>query len=222
MWKKLLCTVLTLALLATPTLALKGQVVDPDELPYIPTEGSPSSWAISEVEKAINAGLVPQLTGNPGYQDKITREQFAELAATLMLVSLKDTYDTNAVSDFTDCTNPLVTYAAGCGIVTGVGNGRFNPTGTTNREQIATMVARAVTHLEQEQSVDLTPSAGSVAGYTDGAAVSAWAVEGVGLLAANGIMNGTSATTLSPKNTCTVEQSILLCWRVYSQLQSAN
>lgn len=219
MWKKLLCTVLTLALLATPALAIKGQVVNPDELPYIPTDGSPSSWAVSEVEKAAAAGLIPKLTGNPGYQDKITREQFAELAANLVLVSLNDTYDVNDVSDFTDCINPLVAYAADCGIVDGVGGGRFNPTGTTNREQIATMVSRAVAHLEQEQAVDLTPNAGSLTGYTDSTAVSDWAVEGVGLLAANGIMNGTSATTLSPKNTCTVEQSILLCWRVYEQLQ---
>ena len=180
--------------------------------------GTPSSWAAAEIQKATDAGLIPQLTGTPGYQDQITREQFAELVATLVLVGLNDICDANLPSDFTDCDNPLVAYAAQCGIVTGVGNGRFNPTGTTNREQIATMVARAVAYLEQRKSVDLTPNEGSVSAYTDGASVSTWAAEGVGLLVANGIMNGTSATTLSPRNTCTVEQSILLCWRVFEQL----
>ena len=37
MLKKLLCTLTALVMLVTPVLAIKGEVVNPDELPYIPT-----------------------------------------------------------------------------------------------------------------------------------------------------------------------------------------
>ena len=90
MLKKLLCTLTALVMLVTPVLAIKGEVVNPDELPYIPTEGSPSSWAASEIKKAADAGLIPQFTGDPSYQDEITREQFAQLAVRLVEVIQKE------------------------------------------------------------------------------------------------------------------------------------
>ena len=215
MMKKLLCLLLVFSLLTVPALAIKGQVADPEELPYIPTEGGPSAWAVSEIEAAAAAGLIPQLTGSPAYQDSITREQFAELAATLVLVCTGEDSTPDSPAGFTDCTNPLVGFAAECGIVNGVGDGKFNPAATTNREQIAAMVARSITYLETECSADVTTEAGSIEKFSDKAAVSAWAAESMGILAANGIFKGTSDTTLSPKNPCTVEQSILLCYRVY-------
>lgn len=214
MLKKLVCLLLVVALLTVPALAIKGQVADPEELPYIPTAGGPSAWAVSEIEAAAAAGLIPDLTGDPGYQDSITREQFAELAAQLVQVCA-DANPAAAVSTFTDCQNESVRFAADCGIVNGVGDGKFNPTAKTNREQIAAMVARAVGYLEKDLGVDVTPKAGSIEGFADKASVSSWAAESMGLLAANGIFKGTSDTTLSPKNQCTVEQSILLCYRVY-------
>lgn len=214
MLKKLVCLLLVFSLLTVPALAIKGQVANPEDLPYIPSAGGPSAWAVSEIEAASAAGLIPALTGKPGYQDAITREQFAELAAQLVTVCA-GTDLKGAVSTFSDCANESVRFAADCGIVNGVGDGKFNPTAKTNREQIAAMVARAVSYLEEDRAVDVTPKAGSVAGFTDRSTVSAWAVDSMGLLAANGIFKGTSDTTLSPKKQCTVEQSILLCYRVY-------
>lgn len=86
--KKLICMFLSLSLLCAPALALKGEVANPDDLPYIPSDGGPSSWAVSEVEAAMNAGLLPSLTGNPGFTDAITREQFAELVVQSVEVML--------------------------------------------------------------------------------------------------------------------------------------
>lgn len=73
---------------------------------------------------------------------------------------------------------------------------------------------------EKVTGKEIVPAADST--FTDQAQVSTWALEGMGTLAANGIMAGTSATTLSPKNACTVEQSILLVYRVYEKYQSAT
>ena len=78
------------------------------------------------------------------------------------------------------------------------------------------MLFRAVGVVKTATGVDLAPKAGSVDGYTDQASVSPWAVEGVGALAANGIMKG-NGSALSPQEPCSVEQAILLAWRLYAQ-----
>ena len=64
--------------------------------------------------------------------------------------------------------------------------------------------------------VDLAPKAGSIEDYNDRASVSLWAADGVGALAANGIMKG-NGSALSPQEPCSVEQAILLAWRLYAQ-----
>ena len=219
--KKLFCILLALYLFCVPASALKGQVVDPNELPYIPSEGGPSSWAVSEIEQAAAAGLIPQLTGTPGYQDTITREQFAELAVQAVTVMLDAELDAAADTTFTDCQNPAVLQAYQAGIVSGVGERAFDPNTATNREQIAAMIARAISYVGGQTGVNIAPAAANVDGFVDKGEVSDWAVDSVGLLAANGIMSGTSDTTLSPKDPCTVEQSVLLLYRVYEQFGAA-
>ena len=211
MLKKLLCTLTALVMLVTPVLAIKGEVVNPDELPYIPTEGSPSSWAASEIKKAADAGLIPQFTGGPSYQD--------QLAVRLVEVIQKEELPAAAEGTFSDSDSLAVRKASQAGIVTGTGGDKFAPTLTTNREQIATMLFRAVGVVKTATGVDLAPKAGSVDGYTDQASVSPWAAEGVGVLAANGIMKG-NGSALSPQEPCSVEQAILLAWRLYEQFTS--
>lgn len=173
---------------------------------------SPSAWAKNEIDAAISAGLVPTLTGNPGYQDAITREQFAELALCATLQMTTGETKIKLVS-FSDTENPSVRKAAGLGIVTGVGNDLFSPTQATNREQIATMLYRA-------WGIVGTPAVSQgLDSYTDGASVSSWAADAVGAMAASGIMKGSSDTTLSPAAPCTVEQAILLVYRLYQQVR---
>ena len=174
-----------------------------------------SSWAASELTAAHEAGLVPTLTGNPGYQDTITREQFAELVVQTVTV-ICTAPESAPAGTFTDTENTAILRAFEAGIVNGVGDGKFAPKQATNREQIAVMIARAIDYIELQTGVDLAPAASDISRFSDKDDVSSWAVDGVGLLASNGIMTGTSATTLSPKASCTVEQSILLLYRMYS------
>ena len=181
------------------------------------SENLPSDWAQNEIDLAVQAGLIPDLTGSPRYQDPISREQFAELV-TNMLEKILNTQISAAPSDtFTDTTNIAVLKAYEYGVVNGVGDNLFAPTDTTNREQIAAMVFRAAEAIKENTGKDLMPASGSIAKFTDQSEISDWAVQSVGELSENGIMNGTSDSTASPKETCTVEQSILLIYRVYSR-----
>ena len=176
----------------------------------------PSGWAKAEVEAATAAGLVTDHTAS-GFKENITRFQFAELIVNLAEKVTGKEIAPAAANTFTDCDETAALKAYAAGIVTGVGDNKFAPDTTTNREQIATMIARAIAYIEKETGKTFTPAAASIEKFSDKGTVSSWAVEGVGLLAANGIMNGTSNTTCSPKNPCTIEQSILLVYRFFKQ-----
>lgn len=175
--------------------------------------GAPSDWAKAEVEEAVQAGLVPQLTGDPAYRDSLTREQFAQLVVQTVEVVLDKELPAASADTFTDCTNPAVLKANKAGIIGGIGGGKFAPAQTTNREQIATMMARAIDYLEENSDLSLAPKAGSLEGFTDAAQVSSWAAESMGRLTANGLMKG-SGSALAPQDPCTVEQGILLLVRL--------
>ena len=181
-----------------------------------PADADLSDWAKAEVEAASAAGLVTDHTAS-GFKEDITRFQFSELIVNLAEKVTGKEIAPAAADTFTDCNEPAVLKAYAAGIVNGVGDNRFTPDTTTNREQIATMIARAIAYIEKETGKSFTPAAASIEKFSDKGEVSAWAVEGVGLLAANGIMNGTSDITCSPMNPCTVEQSILLVYRFFNR-----
>lgn len=111
--------------------------------------GTPSDWANAEVKQAVQAGLVPELTGDPAYQDALTREQFAQLVVQTLEVLLDNQLAAAPAGTFTDCETPAVLKACEAGIIGGIGGGKFAPAQTTNREQIATMMARAIDYLEE-------------------------------------------------------------------------
>lgn len=214
--KKLIAVLLCMCMFSTQAYAITFTKLDKTEVftKEIIENHTMSSWAKGTVEKAQDAGIVPVLTDMPGYKDAITREQFAELAVAMVEQVCGDVALTGEKT-FTDCSNESVLLAAEMGIVSGMGEGKFAPKTTTNREQIATMVNNAINYINEQKDIDLTPAASDISKFADKDKVSGWAKESVGTLAANGIMSGTSATTLSPKDSCTVEQSIMLLYRVY-------
>lgn len=221
--KRLISLMLSLALVGTlfctNAFAIKNVTTfEPEDVlskEYI-EKNTTSDWAADEIDAALAAGLIPTLAGNPSYQDAITREQFAELVVQAVTV-ICGAPEPAPADTFTDTKNPAILKANHAGIVDGVGDSKFAPNQTTNREQIATMIARAIAYIKAESGIDLAPAAGDLSKYTDKVQVSGWAVDGVGLLASNGIMKGTSDTALSPKASCTVEQSILLLYRIYQK-----
>ena len=197
------------ALMATNALAFT--VVEGGDITEI---NAPHEWAKAEIELAREAGLLTEHTDNY-FKEDITRFQFAELAVNLAEKATGKEITAAPADTFTDCTETAVLKAYAAGIVNGVGNGAFAPDQTTNREQIAAMLYRAVQYIEQNGGKSLDVKSADISKYTDNAQVSSWAKDAVGALAANGVMKGTSDTTLSPQASCTVEQSVLLVYRLY-------
>lgn len=211
--KRLFALLLCGALLVSSAAAFTFETIDPDKAfsQELKEAEAVSTWARSEIDAAKAAGLV--VPSCEGYMTHIiTRQQFAELAVNLVEVTTGKKLASADAATFSDCDNEAVLKASAAGIVNGVGNGQFDPYGGLTREQLATMLYRTWAVLGNE-----APAAG-LEGYTDAERVSPWAADAVGALAACGIMKGTSETTLTPQGPCTIEQSILLVYRLYQQL----
>lgn len=181
-------------------------------------ENAPSFWAEKEVAAAKEAGLVPALVDDPAYQDSTTREQFAQLIVQMITVATGKAMEAAPADTFQDTDSEAVRKAYQAGIINGMGDGTFAPKQTMTREQMATMIHRAISYIEKETGVKLLTKPAVIQGYTDENQVSDWAAEGMKALVANGVINGTSDTTLAPQDPCTVEQGILLLYRLYEKI----
>ncbi len=167
-----------------------------------------SSWAEEEVAAALDAGMVPSRCKGY-YTYEITRSQMAALLVGFVERVLGEALSLPEEHPFTDTQDGYIEKAHAAGIVQGVGEGLFSPDKVVTREQLATMLCRAMALVEPGwgENVPLPT------GYTDLDQVSDWAREGLSALLARGMMQGVSETRISPKTFCTTEQAILLVWR---------
>lgn len=166
-----------------------------------------SDWAADEVAAATQAGYVTPRCST--YQTHtITRLQFAELAVNYLEKKTGQTVAPAPADTFTDTADETVLKACAAGIVQGVGEGRFDPNGLLTREQLAAMLWRAMTRAGMTAEVPADLNA-----YSDGDRVSDWARESLCALVGLEVMTGTGGNALSPKDSCTVEQAILLVYR---------
>lgn len=217
MKKKFIATIACLSLimgLSTSAMAWSIAPVDMDTV-EMKVDFEASDWAIDELALAYEADLIPSLTGNPEFTDTLTRIQFAELIVN-MVELLDDEIVAASTDTFTDCSSEAVLKAYEAGIVNGTSDTTFEPSVKTNREEIATMIARSIDYIATQTGTNLAPNTGDLSAFTDASEVSSWAYESVSILAANGIMNGTSTTTLSPSEETTVEMGIVLVYRLFS------
>ena len=166
-----------------------------------------SDWAKAEVTAAAEAGYVTESC--KAYQTyAINREQFASLAVNYLEKKTGQAIVPAPADAFTDTADEAVLKAYAAGIVQGMGDGVFGPGRPLSREQLATMLWRAMNKagMTAEIPADLT-------GYSDSPQVSKWAEESLSALIGLEVMVGTGGNSLSPKASCTVEQAILLVFR---------
>ncbi len=86
-----------------------------------------------------------------------------------------------------------VSWAAANGIVTGYDNGNFGPNDIITREQMATILYRYASHKAYG-----TGAQANLASYTDASAISGYAESAMKWANAEGLITGTTTTTLSP------------------------
>ena len=172
-----------------------------------------STWAQSDVNFALNDNLLDlDLLGND-YTKNISRLQFCSVVVRLAEEMTGKSITPAAANTFTDTSSPYVLKAYAAGITSGTSETTFSPDATLNRQQMATFLYRTLRYIEKNSDYSYTSYTSKLANYTDKGQLESWAVESMAFMNALDLIKGTSDTTLSPNNKCTIEQAIAVAER---------
>lgn len=207
-----------------------GSAVQPaaPEIPVTPVTpaapSSPSSWAQEEVGNAIQLGLVP-VELQSGYQNNISRADFAHLAVVLVgqftgsgADGLLAELDGQFILPFQDTSDPYVLAAYSLNIVNGRTRTTFDPNGTITRQEAAAMLARAA-------SVLGVPVNSSAKNFRDSERFAPWAVDAIAYVSSvrtpdtnKPVMGGVGSRTFDPFGAYTREQAYITVFRLFQAL----
>ena len=172
-----------------------------------------STWAQSDVNFALNDNLLDlDLLGND-YTKNISRLQFCSVVVRLAEEMTGKTITPAAANTFTDTSSPYVLKAYAAGITSGTSETTFSPDATLNRQQMATFLYRTLRYIEKNSDYSYTSYTSKLSNYTDKGQLASWAEESMAFMNALDLIKGTSDTTLSPNNKCTIEQAIAVAER---------
>ncbi|MFC5528980.1 Ig-like domain-containing protein [Cohnella yongneupensis] len=175
-------------------------------------------WAVKEVTQLASKFIVDGPKSKTFAPDKnITRAEFAEYLARGLGLS----GDKQAASRYQDvsATNASAAYIGAvskAGIVEGGNDGTFRPNASITREEMATMLVRAMSFA----GVSTVSTPTSLNSFKDKAKVSSWAKEGMQISVMAGLIKGISATELKPQNNATRAEATVMLKRFleYSDL----
>ena len=171
-----------------------------------------SDWALGEVGKAEELGLIPDVLVGADLSRDITRLEFAAVCVKVY-ENLSGTAAIPAVNNpFTDTKDVEVLKAYNAGITSGTSATTFSPDTLLNREQAATMLTRVFKKVSlagwtPATDGQFTLSYKKPAPFADDAKISEWAKDSVYFMAANGIVSGVGNNQFAPKNITTEEQA---------------
>ena len=106
-----------------------------------------------------------------------------------------------------------VAWAAANGIVSGSGDGRFDPDRAVTREQLAAILYRYAKSQGQDVS-----AAGDLSGFSDGGSVGSFAASAVAWANAQGLISGTAQKQLLPQASATRAQTAVILMRFQQML----
>jgi hypothetical protein len=160
------------------------------------TDLSRSAWYYASVQYAYQKKLLNGVSSDhfaPG--DLVTRA----MISTILYRLAGEPGTSGAVGLFKDVTPGMwyeagITWGSATGIVTGMGNGIFEPNTYVSREQLAAMLYRYATKYGGINTSKL----GDLNHFTDCKAISTWANQGLAWAVGSGIMNGDTNGKLNP------------------------
>ncbi|NQX45883.1 S-layer homology domain-containing protein [Paenibacillus tritici] len=176
------------------------------------TDVPATHWAVKEINYLLTKGVLDE-SGVFAPSSKITRQQFAAMIARTyglngegQTLPFKDIKPTNPYAD-----EIAAAYAAG--IINGKSSVAFDPEATITREEIATMLARAITTYNGKSAV--TQPAAVIASFTDGAKISGWAASSVALTKSTHLFEGFEDQSFRPAQTASKAEAAALIYRLY-------
>lgn len=176
----------------------------------VPEEAT--SWLAGTVEIALKHDLIPEALQSK-YGQTLTRGEFSTLVARLYEKITGE--EIKERTTFTDTESTDIEKVAGLGILSGVGNNKFNPNATITREQAAVVIQRLLDklnykfHMNREYAWELEEF--YIKDYPD--TVSSWAVEAMAKLTVDSIYG--FDLSFDSKSGMTLEESLFALMRVF-------
>lgn len=171
-----------------------------------------SPWAESEIDKAEEYGLIPEILEHAVMDEPITRQEFAAVAVKVYEKLAGTAALPAVVNPFTDCSELEVLKAYNLNVVVGISQTEFAPDLLLNREQAATMLTRVFKRVTmpgwsyaEDASFPLPFT--QPAPFADDAQISDWARDSVYFMAANHIINGIGENKFAPRNETSAQEA---------------
>ena len=150
-----------------------------------------SVWAEDEINRALVDNLVDeQLLGND-YTVTATRQQVASIALKLIKEMTEKDADEGKLNLFAD-----------------IADGKPNMSASMTRQEMATLIYRAMRYIEQNSKYTYTDYKSNLAAYTDSPQLKGWAKEPMAFMEALELIDPVTKTTLAPNAPCSIELAL--------------
>lgn len=171
-----------------------------------------SPWAYDMIKEATNKSIVRGYNGKIHPKDHITRAEFTGLIVTILGIET----NIDKVIQFNDVTEkdwfyPVVNAAFKERIISGYSETQFMPNGKINREEMASIIVRALQLKHNQENVTLK----------DMDHVSNWARPAVETIVSMDLMKGYN-DKFQPKDLATREMAIVVVLRAYHFINEKN
>lgn len=176
-----------------------------------------SGWAYNDVSAFTNEGMLPESFNSVSdYRINITRGQFAELIYSMLLKANAINIYMDSSDSFDDADGAAEALAER-GIVSGTSKRTFSPEAEITRQDAAVMLLNAAKSTGAK-TFENNPDILTKDIFFDQKDISDYALNAVMLLSSLEIISGDDAGYFKPKDNITIEQAIILTYRVYNRL----
>lgn len=172
------------------------------------TTAKKSKWAENEVQRALCDNLLDEkLLGND-FTITATRLQTVSIAVRLAEEMTGKKVAPAKKSGFSDTNDEYVRKACTMGLMDGIVSGKFNPSASVTRQEMATLIYRAMRYIEQNSNYTYTDYDSHLSAYTDSGQLKEWAKEPMAFMEALELIDPATPTTLAPNGACPLELAL--------------
>lgn len=194
-------------------------------LPFGPPASAssiPSNWAVEEMNDANTTGLLTAGAAKD-FHRPLTRDEFCELIVTMVERTLGKTLEVPATNPFVDDVDPISIHALKAWryeIITGITNTRFSPNNKVERQQLCTMMIRAIRKLEGDLNRTLLVPGTQSLPYRDNDLIRPYALSSVRIAHSNEIMQGNTQGYFHPRREISSEECVAVIIRAFNRIES--
>ena len=172
-----------------------------------------SEWAEPELKEASKENLIPEIFDEANLTKNITRKEFAHTVVKMYEKITGQKAVPIAKNPFTDTKDKEVLKAYNIGITNGTSDTTFSPDDLITREQMATMMTRALTKAGKDTS---RPESSKL--FADDSEFSGYAKDSIYYMSSIEIIKGVGENKFNAKGNASREQALAISIRCVKKL----